>query len=117
MVVFNFERLKTYQKSIKIAVALIKKAKNFPIKFSRIRDQLIGAVISAPLNIAEGTGRITNKDKINFYKNSRASLFETMAVLEICQKLNLISKREFQYYRNRLIELVKMISGLIKSKN
>jgi len=52
-----FEDLNVYQKSLNLSFMICRKASSFPFKFSRIRDQLIGAVISAPLNIAEGSGR------------------------------------------------------------
>jgi len=66
---FFFEKLIVYQRSLDFAIRLCKIANNFSIKFSRIRDQLIGARISIPLNIAEGSGRNSSKEKINFYKS------------------------------------------------
>lgn len=112
---FYFEKLKVYQRGLKFSVALCNKAGSFPIKFSRIRDQLIGAVISVPLNIAEGSGRKTDKDKAHFYKIARASVFECIPILEICQQLRLIDKDFYDRFRQEVIEISKMISGLIKS--
>ncbi len=112
---FFFENLKVYRRSLDFAIKLCKIASGFPIKFSRIRDQLIGAGISIPLNIAEGSGRNSSKDKINFYKISRTSLFECIPILEICVSLNLINEVTFIELRNEDIEISKMINGLIKS--
>jgi four helix bundle protein len=88
---FFFEKLIVYQRSLSFAIRLCKIASNFPIKFSRIRDQLMGAGISIPLNIAEGSGRSSNKEKINFYKISRTSLFECIPIFKICAELNLFN--------------------------
>jgi len=112
---FFFEKLKVYQRSLAFAIKLCKIASNFHIKFSRIRDQLIGAGISVPLNIAEGSGRTSQKEKVNFYKISRTSLFECVPILEICLNLNLIDKITFTELRKENIELSKMINGLISS--
>jgi len=112
---FFFEKLKVYQRSLGFAIKLCKTASEFPMKFSRIRDQLIGAGISIPLNIAEGSGRKSEKERINFYKIARTSLFECIPLFEICFQLNLIDKKLCSDLREESVELSKMINGLIKS--
>jgi four helix bundle protein len=112
---FFFEKLQVYQRSLEFAIKLCKIASNFPIKFSRIRDQLIGAGISVPLNLAEGSGRKSAKEKVNFYKISRTSIFEVIPIIEISFKLNLITVDEYKTIRSEATELSKMINGLIAS--
>lgn len=112
---FYFEQLEVYRRGLKLAITICKIASKFPFKFSRIRDQLIGAIISVPLNIAEGSGRKSIKERRNFYKIGISSLFEIIPLLEICLKLKLISTNEHDEFRNEIIELSKMINGLIKS--
>ncbi len=112
---FFFENLKVYQRSLEFSIKICKIASELSIKFSRIRDQLIGAGISVPLNIAEGSGRTSPKEKINFYKISRTSLFECIPILEICVSLDLIGKVIFAELRKEDIEISKMLNGLIKS--
>jgi four helix bundle protein len=112
--VFFFENLEVYKRSLNYSITLCEIASNFPMKFSRIRGQLIGAAISVPLNIAEGSGRKSNKEKINFYKISRSSLFECIPILEICLKLTLIDNKMYQRIRDETVELSKMINGLIR---
>jgi four helix bundle protein len=112
---FFFEKLQIYKRSLEFAKNLCQRSSNFPLKFSRIRDLLIGAVISIPLNIAEGSGRRSIKEKINFYKIARTSLFECVPLLEICLELGMINKSEYQNFRSEIVALSKMINGLIKS--
>ncbi len=112
---FNFEDLSVYQKSLIMAVDLCTIASDFPVKFSRVRDQIVGAAISVPLNIAEGSGRFSSKDKNNFYKIARSSVFELIPIFEICFKLDIIDSTEFNKLKLQSIEISKMISGLIKS--
>ena len=112
---FFFEKLEVYQRSLKFSIKLCKIASSFPLKFLRIRDQLIGAVISVPLNIAEGSGRKSPKERLNFYKISRTSLFECTPILEICLHLDLFNESTFLELRKENIELSKMINGLMSS--
>jgi len=112
---FSFEKLEVYKRSLKFSIELCKLAAKFPYAYSRIRDQLIGAAISIPLNIAEGSGRFGKKEKANFYKYSRASVFECVPILTICYELGLISDEELLHYKDEASELSKMLNGLIKS--
>lgn len=112
---FIFEDLNVYQRSLKLAILVCRITTKFPYKFSRIRDQLIGATISVPLNIAEGSGRKSIKEKKHFYKISLTSLFECIPLLEICLEIGLINKNEYNNFRKEITELSKMITALIKS--
>lgn len=112
---FFFEKLEVYQKSLKFSIKICRIANGFPIKFSRIRGQVIGAAISIPLNIAEGSGRKSVKDRINFYKISRTSLFEIIPILEICLSLELIDRANYNELKKEAEEISKMINGLMGS--
>ena len=112
---FNFKKLKIYNRSLEFSIELCKKASDFPIKFSRIRDQLIGAAISVPLNIAEGSGRKTIKDKIHFCKIAQASLFECVPILDICFRLSLFDTNFYNRFKQEITEISKMLSSFIVS--
>lgn len=107
---FSFQKLVVYQKSLDLSVSLTKVASGFPFSFSRIRDQLIGAVTSITLNIAEGCGRSGNKEKMQFFKIARGSAFELVSIVEICEKINLITKDD---YLAEIESICKMLNGLI----
>ncbi len=110
---FIFEDLKVYQRMLDWAVELTSIASKLPPVYSRIRDQLIGAGISAPLNLAEGSGRVTAKDKKNFYKNSRGSIFEVVAILTIVRKMELIKEDDFSRLRHEAADLARIVSALM----
>ena len=114
---FNFENLKVYQRSLKLSIEMIKEVQGFNFKYNRIRDQLIGATISVPLNIAEGNGRRSSKDKNGFYKIARSSCFECIPLLSICSELQLINKIKHDHWRAEIREICGMISGLIRYNN
>lgn len=114
---FNFEKLDVYQRSLRLAIKVIKEIKGFDYKYNRIRDQFVGAIISVPLNIAEGNGRKSSKDRINFYKIARSSAFECIPLISISIELKLIGKENYDSWRAEIKEICKMISGLIRYNN
>ncbi|MBI4087497.1 MAG: four helix bundle protein [Candidatus Liptonbacteria bacterium] len=114
---FIFEDLRVYHRALQLAVELTKIATKLPHSYSRIRDQLIGAVISIPLNLAEGSGRLGEKDKKNFYKFSRSSAFELIPIIDIIYQLELINKEKRNNIRREVVELSRIISALIKKSS
>ena len=112
---FNFENLLVYQRSLKLSIELIKQTKEFNFKYNRIRDQFIGATISVPLNIAEGSGRKSYKEKINFYKIAQSSYFECIPIVSICLELNLVEEETIIKWRDEISQICRMLSGLINN--
>lgn len=113
---FGFESLIVYQKSQELSTELVEKAISFEYKYSWIRDQLIGAVISVPLNIAESSGRRNSKEKLQFLRIAQASSYELVAILEICNSLNLVKKEEYVALKDKIEQICKILSSLMKPK-
>jgi four helix bundle protein len=88
--------------------------KPVPYEYQSIRSQLIRATISTPLNIAEGNGRYSLKEKTNFYRIAKGSAFECIPLFDIFYQLNIINKDKRKEFRGEIEEITKMISGLIK---
>ena len=73
---FAFEQFPVYLKSEQLVVKL-RPIINQTIKFDReLNDQLRRAANSIVLNIAEGAGKQTRKDKAYFYNTARGSTQE-----------------------------------------
>lgn len=110
---FIFEDLEVYQKSLKFSFEVCQLVTKLPYKYQRISDQFMGAAISIPLNIAEGNGRGTSKEKINFYKIARSSSFECIPLIAILKNLSLIDTDQADRFRETIKIISSMISGLI----
>ena len=110
---FNFEKLNTYQKArilVKVVYELMEK---FPQKEEfALKSQLRRAVVSIPSNIAEGMGRISNKEKVHFIEIAYGSLMETDCQFEIAKDLNYISNDEYALMYKKIHTLAKIITGL-----
>ena len=64
---YQFERLTAWQKAKELAVAVYQIANKFPqYEQYALSSQIRRAAISVPSNIAEGTGRVSVKEKIHF---------------------------------------------------
>lgn len=67
------------------------------------------------MNLAEGKGRYSKKEFIQYCYIARGSLYETMTLLVIFQRINWISESEYAKLESSGKEIAAMIIGLIKS--
>lgn len=81
------EKLDVYQKAITALVLLDRVAQALPPGRSDLRDQLRRASTSVVLNLAGGAAEIKGPEKIRFYRMSRRSAAECLAVLDIVRAL------------------------------
>ena len=110
---FDFEKLTVYQKSkdYNKAITAFLESK----QLNKVTDnQLRRASFSIMLNIAEGSGRLTNRDKRNFYVISRGSAFECVAILDYLHDTSEVESGQFQSFYKSLEEISKMLYAMIK---
>ena len=114
---FSFQDLKVWQKAILFAEKVIRTIDKLqtPRKHYRLIEQLESAATSVAMNIAEGKGRQTTKEFIQFLFIARGSLFEVITLLIIFQRLNWIKNEAVVDFQQRAEEITKMINALIKS--
>jgi four helix bundle protein len=111
---FLLEKLAVYNKAVDFAEQVIKETRSFPKGYSGLVDQLQRAAISVVANIAEGNGRWHPKDRANFFLIARGSAFETLALLQVSQRVDLITEPRFNHYMPLADEIAKMLTGLTK---
>lgn len=112
---FDFEKLKVYQKTLDYIDSAYKITKSFPqSELYGLTSQLLRASLSIALNIAEGSGG-TNAQFINYLRTSRSSLRECVVCFTIAKRQKYINEKVEDESRITLVEISKMISGLISS--
>ena len=79
-----------------------------------VNDQLGRASFSVPLNIAEGSGKFSKKDRRNFFIIARASAFECVAIIDILKDQGKVSDNEVKMIMMDAEELSKMLFAMIK---
>ena len=113
----TFRNLNVYIKSKELVKKIYELLKKFPREEQfALCDQLRRAVISIPSNIAEGSGRNSQKDQAHFYNIAYGSLLEVFSQLDIACDLGYISKEEFNQLELLINEEAKMLSGLIAKR-
>ncbi|MDD3034374.1 MAG: four helix bundle protein [Bacteroidales bacterium] len=73
------------------------------------------AVISIPSNIAEGHGRNSTKEFIQFLAIAKGSKAELETQLLICVKINYLNNSDIETAINLINEVGKMLNALQKS--
>ena len=80
-----------------------------------IIPQMRRAAVSIASNIAEGYGRIYNKETSKFLSNALGSATELETQLMISRDLGYIDIKEASTLLNQINEIIKMLSSLIRS--
>ena len=112
---YQFERLTAWKKAKELAIAVYRLVAKFPqYEQFALCSQLRRAIISVPSNIAEGTGRISKKEKVHFLEISYGSLMEAYCQLQIALELGYITADEVNAVKPLFFETTRLISGLRK---
>ena len=110
---FPFEKLDVF----KHARALVRSTYTLIEKFPQserngLSDQLRRAIVSVPSNIAEGLGRISDKEKIHFIEISYGSLMESLCQIQLARDLEYITEEDLLEKRKQIKATSKLLSGL-----
>jgi four helix bundle protein len=112
----NFKELIVWKKSRGFVKDIYELTQKFPAdeKFG-LTQQIRRAAISIPSNIAEGSGRETNKDFLHFVDIANGSAFEVETQLYLALDLEYISQSEFEKIMTKLLDVEKLIYNFKKS--
>ena len=115
----SFTDLNTWKEGHQLVLMIYKLLKKYPKEETfALCDQMRRASISITSNIAEGFGRQTIKEKIQFYYQAQGSLTEIKNQLIASKDLNYISQNEFDAIINQANIAHQLLQGLItKSKS
>jgi len=117
MYTFSFEKLKVWQEAIDLSVEVYGISMSFPAdeKYG-ITSQLKRATNSISANVAEGTSRITNKDKAHFTTIAFSTTMEVLNHIILCKKLDFIDEITYNDVRQRIYKISNMFNALRKSQ-
>lgn len=78
-----------------------------------LSDQMRRAAVSIPSNIAEGHGRLSIKEFINFIAFARGSLYEVETQLEIAYRLKYLTDERILKANELVAEISKMLNSFL----
>ncbi|MBR1498334.1 MAG: four helix bundle protein [Bacteroidaceae bacterium] len=113
---FYYRRLDVYKNAKSLSHEVCKLIKTFPTeeRFG-LCDQLRRAAMSIPINIAEGFGRFSAKEKAHFLQIAFGSLNEVMCELELSYDEDYIDKEQFDNMETIILSVKKQLATLHRS--
>ena len=79
-----------------------------------ICDQVTRSCLSIVLNIAEGSGKDSDKELNRYFNIAIGSVNETFAILDIMQEANLLRQKDFDLLNERCTNIAKQLGGFKK---
>ena len=73
------------------------------------KDQLDRAATSIPLNIAEGNGKFSRRDRARFFDIARGSALEAAASLDVLVSRKLTTQTQVVPAKEQLVQIVNML--------
>ena len=107
-----------WRKAVDLAVLAYSITEKFPkSELYGITNQMRRSAVSISSNIAEGFKRSHKKEKLQFYNIAYGSTAELESQIEVSYKLNFLDNQDYQKLNTSVVEIGKMIDGLIKSQS
>jgi len=105
-----------WQKGMALAALVYKVTQNFPVdeRFG-LTNQLRRAAVSIPSNIAEGKGRLTTGEFIQFLGIARVSTLEVQTQLELASMLGFGDKRGLVEAESLALEELKILNASLST--
>ena len=112
--IFDHDKLIVYRVSIEYVALMHGIAKRLSGLNRHTRDQWVRAAQSIPLNIAEGNGKQSLRDKNRFFEIARGSALECAAIHDILVICDAIDAETNRQGKSELKRIVSMLTRLIQ---
>jgi four helix bundle protein len=80
-----------------------------------LRDQLTRATMSVPTNIVEGSAHASPREFARYLRYALASVSEAEGHVQLARDLGMITEEDFTGVLTRVVDVRKMLHGLLKS--
>jgi four helix bundle protein len=112
----SFKELEVWQRAHALVLRTYRVTNGFPDREKYgVVSQVRRSAASIPANIAEGFGRRTTKELIQFLANANGSLEETRYFLFLGRDLGYLNDEEFQQMDVDCSAIAQMIAALVRS--
>ncbi|OFW39443.1 MAG: four helix bundle protein [Acidobacteria bacterium RIFCSPLOWO2_12_FULL_60_22] len=114
----SYKELEVWQRAIELVTDIYAVSRGFPpSERYGLASQMQRAATSVPANIAEGWGRGSRKEYLQFLKIARGSLMELETHIVVANALGYISNPDVQRIEKKLESVAMMLNRLISRLN
>jgi four helix bundle protein len=110
---FDHEKLDVYREAIAF-VGWLSALMEPTMRAPDVKDHLDRAASSVALNIAEGNGKYSPKDRCRYFDTAHGSALECAAGLDVLVAKAKLTVEQIHPGKERLQRIVRMLMGLIK---
>ena len=112
----SFRDLIAWQKAMVFVVDVYRITSGFPDgERYGLTNQVRRAAVGIASDIAEGKGRLSKKEFVQFLAKARGSLCEVQTQLEIALRLEYLHGPQFELIDEQARELGRILNGLMKT--
>ena len=112
----NYKELEVWQKAKSLAVELYRATERFPrVEQFGLTTQTRRAGTSVAANIAEGWGRGSTREYIQFLLIGRGSLMELETHLIVAQELGYLARERLILFQEQIESIGQMLNGLVRA--
>jgi len=112
----NYKELEVWQKAKSLAVELYTATERFPqVEQFGLTTQTRRAGTSVAANIAEGWGRGSTREYIQFLLIGRGSLMELETHLIVAQELGYLARERLIVFQEQIESIGQMLNGLVRA--
>jgi len=112
----DYRKLRVRKASESLVVACYEATASFPRSEEfGLKSQIRRAAVSIPANIAEGSGRHSDKDFVRFVRIARGSASEVECLVPLAAEVGLIPSAISRQIDIDVSEVRKMLAGLARS--
>jgi four helix bundle protein len=113
--VADFRKLRVWQAAQEIAIDAHRVTARMRGAGSAVlRDQLMRAAMSVPTNIVEGSAHSSPREFARFIQYALASVSELEGHIQLARDVELMTEEDFAPFLARIVDVRKMLHGLLK---
>jgi four helix bundle protein len=110
----TYEDLKVWRCAMALVLEIYRSTSSFPRQeVYGLTSQMRRSAVSVPSNIAEGKGRFSHKELLQFLFHARGSLLELQTQITIARELEYLSAAQGKNLTEMAAEVGRLLNGLI----
>jgi four helix bundle protein len=112
----DFKELRVWQEARKLRAAVYRITRSFPKEEAYgLVSQMRRAAVSVTANLAEGYGRFSYQENVQFCRQSRASIYELRDHFTSALDAAYVSSDQYDELESQAMHVVRLVNGYIRS--